>query len=431
MSIGTLYAEVILDEPGLVHCGNGDPVTGHVAIRYQPSSKNATTELFGPLKIFVTLQGRAKTKIWISRGQSSRTYRGRAPLLARRMLVYNDSFRAQPKETRTFPFSLTFPDIADVLMVDDFMEDSRFTCQKHQVLPPSFQSSGRSLGQRYEAFVEYSVAVNADMPQLQVDVRSPINYEAPVVQYERPRVPQRAKRRLYDWRGYVSLSNELLLPESDRPTGFKQKTKAFFGATQFPTYAFDWVCLAPKDIYLGLPACFEVQIKPREQECTAVLVPQVWLKYFRIEITGHTLVRAERTIFRCPESEGHQTVLQLEGAITNQSDPFSKGNENTKIINTLALGSANMGTFGSTFSTYNISRSYSVKIKLGFEITDDVRRVEHEYAVMVHAPPDTETVPTAAVAGPSTQPPDAGNTTSDLPQYEELPPYEPGPAGRA
>ncbi|KAI0548150.1 hypothetical protein F4679DRAFT_551457 [Xylaria curta] len=399
MSIGTLFTNIVLSEPGKIHCGNHDPVLGYINIRYSAWQESA--ELFGPLKVSVFLHGRAKTKIWKSNGQTTSIYRGRAPLISRKVLVYDDSFRAQPGEEAVFPFSLTFPELTDAMVIDEFDEDSRFITQPNHPLPPSFQSSYRGFAHRYEAFVEYRVGVDVVMPQLPVRVSKLLE---PVVQYERPRAPQPVAGRPYDWRGYVSVKNELLLPESDRPSGFKQKTKALLGAGHFPTYAFDWVCLAPKDIHLGQPACFEVQIKPRAQECTATLIPDVRLKYFLVEIMAHTEVRAHRQIFRCPESEGNYRICQMAGAIDN-GEPFSKANGYTKVVNTEALGTGRSGTLSSSFATYNISQT------------------DREYAIMVHPPLETAPLPVTAVAGPS-EPQNTQEMESDLPRYEPLPSYE-------
>ncbi|KAI0410723.1 hypothetical protein F5X98DRAFT_359007 [Xylaria grammica] len=434
MSVGTLHAKVVLDDPSRIHCGNRDPVTGHINLRYAPGHGNASAELFGPLQVYVTLHGRAKTKIWKSNGQSTSIYRGRAPLFHQKALVYDDSFRAHPRDSTNFPFSLFFPEVAYAQVTDDFDEDPRYISRSSQRLPPSFQSSYHGFAHRYEAFVEYRVGVDVVMPRLDVHVNKPGEYEEPVIHYEGPRTTQLADRRPYDWRGSVWVRNELLLPEADRPHGFRQKTKALFGAGNFPTYAFDWVCLAPKDLYLGQPACFEVRIKARENECTATLIPEVRLQYFHVEIEAHTDVRADRTIFRCPESEGNYTVFEAAGAIDN-TGPFSKANENTKIINTQPLGSGRIGGFSSSFSTYNISHSYSARIKFGFELTGKVKEVDKEYGVIVHPPLEFAQPPAAAeagpsVAGPSSLPPDAGGKAPDLPPYEPLPAYEATPSGK-
>ncbi|KAI8628142.1 hypothetical protein F5Y19DRAFT_439796 [Xylariaceae sp. FL1651] len=433
MVVGTFHTSIVLAEPGKIHCGTHDPVQGHINIRYAPSPKNVGAELFGPLQVFVILHGRAKTKIWKSNGQSTSIYRGRAKLFSRQVNIYNDSVRATPGETKLYSFSIPFPEndepVLDqrghVLDRDDFPNDLRFNISPHQPLPPSFQSSYHGFAHRYESFVEYRVGVEIVTPKLHVDVTKPTEYQEPIVHYERPRVAPSADKsgKTTSRRGYISVRNELLLPESDRPSGFKQKTKALLGAGHFPTYAFDWVCLAPNQIHLGQPVCFEVKIKPRKNECTATLIPEVRLKHFRMKISAHTQVRAKRALFHSPGSEGSYTVWEMMGAIDSH-EPFSKANDNTKIVNTDAIGSRGAGSFASSFTTFNISQTYTTKISFAFELAGKVNNIDQEYATIVHPPLEISRHPTLTTAGPSSQSSNLENRASDLPRYEPLSPYE-------
>ncbi|KAI1432316.1 hypothetical protein GGR50DRAFT_617222 [Xylaria sp. CBS 124048] len=418
MSIGLLQTLIVLDEPGKIHCGAHDPVLGYISIQYLPSQNNPNTELFGPLKVFVTLHGRAKTKVWVptATGNNRSLYRGRAPLFSRKVLIYDAAFRAQPRDVAIFPFSLIFPETADGTLVDalDFTdEDSNFICRRDQPLPPSFQSNHTSYNHKFEAFVEYRVGVDVVISQLPVGVSKPDKFLEPVVHYERPRASRPVSRSPYDWRGYISINNELLLPESERPSGFRQKTKAFFGTTHFPTYAFDWVCTVPPDLYLGQPACFEVRILPRERECTTTLMPEVFLHNFEIEIKAHVNVRTVRSLFQAPKAHGSFTVFQIQGNRGTEV-PFSQASESIKVITTPALGPrTTAGAFSSSFATYNISLTYTMKVRLEFRVTNKTTSIHKEFGVTVHPP-----------LGVATPPPiDAGNETFDLPPYEPLPPY--------
>ncbi|KAJ3578592.1 hypothetical protein NPX13_g1976 [Xylaria arbuscula] len=432
MSVGTLHANIILNEPGRIHCGSHDPVQGHVSIRYTPGPRNVNAELFGPLNISVNLHGRVKSKIWKSNGQSTSIYRGRAQLFLEDVGMNNLSFRAKPGETQLFPFSISFPENAHPLRdkhgkflnQDTFDEDPRFNISPYQPLPPSFQNSYHGFAHRYESFVEYRLGVEIGMPQLQVDVIKPIEDQEPIIHYERPRVtPSTEGDQPTEWRGYISVRNELLLPEADRPSGFRQKTKALFGAGHFPTYSFDWICSAPKHIHLGQPVCFEVKIMPREHECTATLVPDVRLKYFRMELTAYTQVRSKRVLLRCQGSEGKYTVCEMVGFIDSR-DPFSKANDNTKLINTDAIGSGRIGSFVASFTTFNISQTYILKIGFAFEVAGQVKHIDREYAIMVYPPLEMPIHSPATTAGPSSQPIGGENNGPDLPPYETAPSYK-------
>jgi hypothetical protein len=341
--------------------------------------------------------------------------------------VYDDAFRAQPEDTTLIPFGLVFPEVTDAMGRDEFPADSRFINHSNeQPLPPSFRNFSQGFGHHYEAFIEYRIGVDLVMPQLQVDVDKPTKYLEPLVHYERPGASQLADGRPCQWRGFVSVRNELLLAESDRPSGFKQKAKAFIGAGHFPTYALDWICIGNKDIYLGQPASFEVHIQPRKNECTATLIPEVRLKYFHVDIVAHTQVRAHMRTFSCPEAHSNNPIGEITGIIED-SGPFSKANGNIKRINTLPLRDPGQGLFTSSFATYNISRTYTFKIAFAFEITDKVERFGREYGVTVHPSleiPLETALPPLGIAGPSSQGPDTNEMTSELPQYEPLPPYK-------
>ncbi|KAI0401176.1 hypothetical protein F4802DRAFT_439267 [Xylaria palmicola] len=426
MSVGTLHTNVVLAEPGKIHCGSRDPVLGQVSIRYSPSQRNASAELFGPLQVFVVLHGRAKSKIWKSNGQSTSIYRGRAPLFSQSVLIYDDSFRAQPGDTKEFPFSLVFPDVTDAINMGDFEPSSEFVSHPNHPLPPSFQSPPRGFWNNFEAFVEYRVGVRVVMPRLHVDIKGPTEYSEPIVHYERPSAPQPFNRPAYHWRGAASVQNELLLPESDRPSGFRQKTKALFGGGHFPTYAFDWACLASPDIYLGQPVCFEVQIKPRESQCTATLIPEVWLKDFRIRVTAYTQVQSDRGFIGSRRASGDYTVCQMAGTEDNDG-PFSKSNGHTKLVKTPALGTGRIDEFPSSFQTYNIAHSYTMKVSFQFILAGKQKHIDKEYAVTVHPPLQSAPPPPAATIG-HPQRSNIENFPPELPRYETLPAYESVPA---
>ncbi|KAI1193752.1 hypothetical protein F5X97DRAFT_28254 [Nemania serpens] len=420
MSVGTLHAGIVLDEPGKIYRGHRDPVLGHIRLWYTPGKQDASTELFGLLQVFVTLHGRAKTKVW---KPDDHTYRGRARLFSRTVLIYNKPFRTQPIDASTFPFSVNFPEFTDDARVDEFCEDSRFTDYRNHPLPPSFHDDYfRYSANGFEAFVEYRIGVNVVMPQLQLRVKKPNKYQEPVVGYEPAGASQPAEGRPFNWRGYVSVSNELLLPEADRPKGLRQKTRALFGAGNFPTHAFDWICLAPTDLYFGQPIRVELQIKPREEQCTAILVPEIRLRHFTIKLNGRTLARSHMTTVGCVLASRYYGPRKMRGVIDDRG-PFSKASDNTKIITTRALGENFVASIPS-FSTYNIAVNYTVEIKFGFELAGKKQKFQRAYPVTVHPPLEMPPSRAPAEDRPSSQVSDTGNMAFDLPRYEDLPPYE-------
>ncbi|KAI1327113.1 hypothetical protein F5Y16DRAFT_203547 [Xylariaceae sp. FL0255] len=421
MSVAKLHSKVVLSNPRKMYCGHLDPVEGHIEIWYQPGAKNPGAEVFGPLRAHVTFHGRAKTKIWKSNGQTTSVYRGRAPLFYQSQLVYDDSFKARPGEISKYPFIMFFPQSATAHVTDSFDPSTAYVAERNQPLPPSFTQSYRGWGHRFEAFVEYRVGVEINMPGLKIDVFKPTKYTEPIIHYERPRLPQPSDGRPLSWRGNVVVQNEHLLPASDQPHGFREKAKAFVGATRFPVYSFDWNCTTPRDLHLGQPAIFEVRLQPHES--AAPLIPPVRLTQFSIEIKAHAAVRAGKAIFSHPSSSGNWTVCHLRG-IADDNRPFSKATDWIKTINTTPLAvEGPIGALSSSFATYNISVYYTAKIKLAFTVTNLIKDFSKEISVNILPPLATGSAPVYTEAGSSSQVADEEGGPSGLPRYEAPPSY--------
>ena len=304
----------------------------------------------------------------------------------------------------------------------DFDSDYRFRYQPGDPLPPSFSSSYYGFAHRYESFVEYRVGVNVVMPQLKIIIVKPEKYDEPIVLYERPRLLTQINEKPLPWGGTVSVKNELLLPKADRPTGFKQKAKAAFNSDFCPTYSFSWTCMRPRNIHIGQPIAFHMYIRPLEKECTAVVIPDVFLSRFTVAFKAITVVRAEKQLFSSPESSSDETKVTLAG-VADDKGPFTKGKEWAKTINTQELHG-----ISSEFQTYNISRKYSMKITGSFTVAGKIKEFSQNCAITVHPPLDTAGAgagpSSAAVASSSTQRYGMESLEAALPQYEHPPEYD-------
>lgn len=342
------------------------------------------------------------------------------PLFSKTLTIYDDSFKSQPGERQTFPFEIYFPENIES------SSDYDFGFFPENALPPSFLDNNFGFQCWYESFVEYRVGVSVIMQGLKINVSKPEKYEQPVVRYERPRLHQPFEDKRLQLNGIVSITNELLLAEEDRPSGFKQKAKgkamAVFSSGYYPKYTFDWKCFGPRHLYSGHPATFQVHITPRENECTAVAIPEIYLTAFTVAVKAATAVRAERRFLTTPESRGQCTIATLMGMI-DDTGPFSKSNDWTKSVVT-----EHITEVPSSFRTVNISRSYSIQVRLVFKLTGKYRDFGESYQVFIHPPlqvADSE----AAVASSSARPMaegEMGDPGSTLPQYERPPEYDEG-----
>ena len=438
MAAGSLTAAVRLDEPDRLYHGNELPVTGNVVLTFRPSistdREQQTSEFFGPLKISITFHGRLKSKIHEQNSKNSSTYRGRVPLFSRTVKIFDDSAKIAAGEKWPVPFELSFPKGFENGIVGDWEKDSRFDCRQDQALPPSFVSNYSGFANHYESFIEYRVGVKAVVPHLPVNIVIPEKYAEPLVHYQQ--VSSAAQRSLepkqHKHLNRTNISNELLLPEEDRPTGFRQKFKAGLSSNFYPQYNFDWVLKAPQHIYLGQPIPFEIYIRPREKECTAKVVPEVRLSRFVVSLSGSTTVRAEKQFFSSPEASHDDIVRSFKGTLDDPG-PFSKAGDWGKTVNTPTVPK----NLAPTFSTVNICRVHFMKIHLVFEAAGKTFVYDPFFRVTVLPPLlDSETNPHAAissaVASSSSQPMDMQQVEDALPRYEEsLPQYHEAVGGAA
>ncbi|KAL2040133.1 hypothetical protein N7G274_007036 [Stereocaulon virgatum] len=110
--------------------------------------------------IAISLIARCKTKIIKSRGNNSHTtYRGRAPLIQVRQRLFTGPHTLHPGHS--WPFSFTVPERCEAVGADSFKTDmGAFNLDRHQILPPVFQSQNFSFGCSAESFITYELVAS-------------------------------------------------------------------------------------------------------------------------------------------------------------------------------------------------------------------------------------------------------------------------------
>jgi hypothetical protein len=453
MSAGLVLGKIILDQPSKYHCGPSDPVTGYIALTYYSRSKrsdsnsNDLQSLFGPLKIFAEFTGRAKTKIHKSNGNTSSTHRGRAPLFAQHHKIYDGSYHSKSGECVRFPFSFNFPDSSQHMPGQgDFRQDPRFHEEAGGPLPPTFTTKNRGFSKDFVAFVEYRIGASMRMPGIDVEIRGLDCEETrPVVLYEQPPPPvaEMFQQKTRQYSDTVNLKNENLLPEDDRPSGFRQKTKFMFSSQQYPTYMFDIISTVPAEIFIGQPLVFELSVHPNIKQCTAPLPPQIELVSFFASLKSRVEIRAEYGFLSAEEAHKSDRLPSMSTQILDKEVPFCKANDHKKVIRTRPLSGVQ-----SSFSTYNICQRYTLEVEYIILAAGKYKKFKREVPITIHGPThdgstaDFPAMPgnaeqieassssTAAAAAASRGSPDLNPllTTSDhatvLPEYERPPEYD-------
>ncbi|TLD11951.1 hypothetical protein E2P81_ATG10200 [Venturia nashicola] len=450
MSAGTVFGKVVLDKPSKCHCGPDDPVTGHVALTYYPrgarssAGSNDLQSLFGPLKIFVDFTGRAKTKIHKSNGNSSSTYRGRAPLFAQHHKIYDGTYNSKAGECVRFPFSFNFPERTQHMPGQgDFRQDARFHEEAGGPLPPTFSTKNMGFSRSFVAFVEYRIGASFRMPGIDIEVRG-VDFEEsrPDVLYEQPSPPisQISRSKTQQYGHTVTLQNEHLLPEDQRPSGFREKAKFKFSSQQYPTYVFDIISTVPSEIHIGQPLAIELSVHPNINRCTAPLPPEIKLSSLHACLTSRIEIRAEYGFLSSQEAHKNNHLPWFVTEIVDKDVPFCKANDHTKIIRSRdpLLG------VQSSFSTYNICQRYTLEVEFTIAAAEKYTKLKRVVPITVLGPVDDGSTQGAyapayggyaeasssAIATSSRRsaelsaPPAPSNPETALPEYERPPEYD-------
>lgn len=451
---GSLTATIVLDKPNHVHCGSQDPVTGNVCLRYHPppgAGGDGSTELFGPLRVTIRLHGRAKTKI-----KRDKEYdRGRVSLFSLARLVYDGALRMAAGTVHLVPFAVPFPDTVQqsTAQAQAFprcfdSRDARFDTAPDQPLPPTMSTAYRGFTQTFECFVEYRLGAAVAMPGMHVSIQGPRDEDGPRVAYDRalplplPALGSGAGAGAADPRlrllgGTIRVQSKYLLPEADRPRGFRERTKAALNPTAYyPVAVFGWSCAVPTQVCRDGDAAVQLRVRawPRFEESTTttastagggskMTMPEIRLLRCAVRVVAHTGARAEIHFVSCHDAEGHEDVASWSSL--PDPTPFREADGWTKTLGTVALGRR----VPSTFRTVNIARYYRMHVAVSFALPGGETRDFKEILPLTVLPPlaraqAQQAPPLAPVAAEDPMPMyTAALATEDLispPAYEEV-----------
>ena len=399
MSIGSLSARIELDDPSRVHYGSTDPVTGTIVLCYRPGAKATTTsstELFGRLVLDITFHGRTESKILRSNGQFTTIHRGRVHLFSSTHPIYNDVLRTPPGEWHHLPFELFFPSVVEATAYlserpagqswrqGDWKENPSFARLKKGLdLPPSVWRPQSTFGS-FETFVEYRIGCAMRMEGLKVDIRTPGRDNEPYVRYESPRLNLNSiTSQPRTIRGVMTVSNKELLPESSRPSGLKEKTKATLSSNYYPTYAFDWTIHAPQDIFSRSPVNIIVTIDPRDPVTKRqdFVVPIVHFTQCTLEIKSLTACRTEAKPIG--PFEQHADGSTTEKTLVGQPDlagPFCGDNGWQKVFTFEPV------VLPSSFRFVNVRLDYKIKLRGVFQVAGRSETVSDSWPITIYPP---------------------------------------------
>jgi hypothetical protein len=374
-----------------------EPIYGNVVMA------NSKAELVGRVRL--DLSGRTKTKIIRKHGNSRSVYRGRHHLFTKSIIVHAESTPLEAGHTYAWPFLISFPEQLPG-------PSDGASGRVDSTLPPTYYHDNIGLGTSHESFVEYMLTATLFKHQSNIALYTtecPVKY-SPTMPPEAP-LPDPGDRAAANTFECKSL---LLLPENKgRDLTFKEKTSSFFNSSKLPMWKFAVNVTFPTRIALGTQFLINFGIEHLPQRSTAPQAPEVELVSLYVSLKAVSIIQAEG-MFSDHTDDSEDTLFKK---VWDNVGYFNKGEGWTKILR---------GTFPMnvppTFSTYNIRRSYCLKVAAVLKCADKTFNFTNTRSALLVLPrraPSKLEAPPIQPAGSSSN--DAGHEDAlvELPTYQE------------
>lgn len=224
----------------------------------------------------------------------------------------------------------------------------------------------------------------------------------------------------------LSIQTKLLLPEDERPSGFRAKAKAAVFTT-YPRFNFNITTSLSQHLQVGSQPRLIVKVAPLLEESTTLRAPEIEVVSYVLKLKASTLVRAEKTLWREYEDSEDTTIWK------HDSEAPSLRYQQYPVFNTVTLNAGNDWTTSlecsrianvpPTFRTYNIRRTYSATVKIMLRCAGEKLENEISFRSTVLHPIERQV---ANVGGNEPGPSMGMRGGENLPQYEgqDLPSYE-------
>ncbi|MCJ1327712.1 hypothetical protein MMC10_004385 [Thelotrema lepadinum] len=325
------------------------------------------TEQVNVDNIQIVFEGRAKSKVKRSSGNSSTTYRGRVVFFRKAQLLFKGPFTLKPGNME-WPFQFQIPKDArgysgraggDMFRYPHLVRN-QFVDQLEQPLPPSMHRQSFGFGDQKECYVSYRLSAAlkvTDTFRSNRDCYATLELQ-PYRTVATPNIEY--LRTLHQF----TIQSLHLNPEvSDRSLKFKEKMTTLFSPTKLPMSKFAVRLELPRSAIANQPMRIRLFLEHNVEHSTAPELPLVHLKKITLTFTEKimTMVKASHLF----SDDDDRDVF------TNKK-PFVSWEGSVPIMECLDLTSAlKRQLYGPnyvpTFKTYNIALDYSLLAEFKLE----------------------------------------------------------------
>ena len=308
--------------------------------------------------IAIRLVGRCKSKVVRNNNNSSTTYRGRAPLLEYRQVLFQGP-NTMKTNGHSWPFSFTFPCHCVARGADLFKQrHGLFDINPQQSLPPSFASEHNSFGWKGECFVKYELEASLIGNRTKIFSLGDLKSEK-TLEFTTTRDIEAFKPEFIEKGQRIACYSLRLQPgHEDGPLTFKEKFQSL-RTSKLPVAMFNLSVFLPKVGILARPLPLILKMDHDAEASTAPSSPIITLRKCTVILQAITYIQCIREEFLRQGDEQRDWSDDLHIASVDYSANMDKAPPVTESMDLQKLMRIKIPWFYKpTFSTFNIRRTY-------------------------------------------------------------------------
>ena len=334
-----------------INCRAGATVSGTVSLHGDVD--------FHVQLITIRLVGRCKSKVVRGdKGDSSSTYRGRAPLLEYRQVLFQGP-NTMKTNGHSWPFSFTFPTYCVARGADPFKQQhGLFDVNPQQRLPPSFASEHRSSNWTGTCFVRYELEASLIGKRAKFFSLGGLKSEK-TLDFTTTRDIETFKPEFIEKGQRIACYSLRLLPgHEDGPLTFKEKLRSM-RTSKLPVAMFLLRVFVPRVGILARPLPLVLKVDHDAGASTAQSSPIITLRKCTVMLQAMTYIQCVRDEFLHQGDEQRDWSEDLHVASVDYSANMDKAPPVTGSMDLQQLMQIKVPWFYKpTFSTFNIRRTY-------------------------------------------------------------------------
>ena len=370
--------------------------------------------------IQITFEGRAKSKVKRSSGNSSTTYRGRVIFFRKALLLFKGPFTLKPGNME-WPFEFKIPEDArgytgrvggDVFTYPPLVK-SQFVNQLGQPLPPSMHRQSFGFGDQKECYVSYRLSAALKVTDT---FRSNLDYYVVLELQPYRAVATPAIEYMRSPHQFTIRSLHLNPEISDRSLKFKEKMTTFWSPAKLPMSKFAVRLELPRSAVANQPMKIRLFLEHDVQHSTAPELPLVHLKRINLTFTEKVMTMVKSfSIFSNTDDRdvftSKKPYVSWQGSV-----PITECLDLTSALKRPLYGP----NFVPTFKTYNIAIDYTLLAEFKLECAQQQETFSASVmSFYLHGSKYEDTAPQESSASMELLPP-PGNPDGE---EEQLPAY--------